>query len=158
LQTLKEKKGGVMTAISRPPLENVRQAHLHEASGVSLPTIVDFVPVRDRLRKETDQTIRQFEIEQEIRKAAALRQRSVNLYDPLEDWLYSVVPAAAVIALLIGVLGLLDSPNTKKQPIDVKGPGLVEQSSPTQDRADRNQAIRPIQSNVNQSLARSSRP
>jgi hypothetical protein len=149
-----------MTAISRPPLENVRPAHLHEASGVSLPSVVDFALVRDRRREESDQAIRQFEIEQEIRKAAALRQRSVNLYDPLDDWLYSLVPAAAVIGLLIGVLGLLDSPNTKKQPMDSKASSQMERISPMPDRGDTSRAIHPIRSteNVNQSLARSSRP
>jgi hypothetical protein len=95
---------------------NVRPAHLHEAPAAASPSCVtDFLPARDRSRDEADKAIKQFEIEQEVRKAAGLRRSSIELYDPLEDWLYSLVPAAAIVALLIGILGLLDSQNPATQ-------------------------------------------
>jgi hypothetical protein len=123
-----------MTTTCRTLSSNVRPAHLHEAPINPSSCVMDFVPARDRLRQETDEAIRQFEIEQEIRKAAAQRRRSIELYDPLEDWLYSLIPAAAIVALLLGVLGLLDSKTPGTQTTGTKESGMVERNLPSQSK------------------------
>ena len=106
----------------------VRPAHLHEAPVTPSSYVIDFIPARDRLRTQIDEVSRQLEIEQEVRKAAAQRRRSTELYDPFEDWLYSLVPAAAIVGLLVGVLGLLDSrtPGTQTA-TDTKTSSTIEQ-------------------------------
>jgi hypothetical protein len=106
----------------------VRPAHLHEAPITPSSYAVDFIPAGDRLRAEIDEFSRQLEIEQEVRKAATQRRRSTELYDPFEDWLYSLVPAAAIVGLLVGVLGLLDSrtPGTQTA-TDTKTSSTIEQ-------------------------------
>jgi hypothetical protein len=121
-----------MTAVSRPLPSNVRPAHLLEAPATTLPHVIDFVPRDDRGPKQSDKTINQCEIEQEIRKAIAQRRRSIELYDPLEDWLYSLIPAAAIVALLMGVLGLLDSRTPASQTANNQQPPAVEQASKSQ--------------------------
>jgi hypothetical protein len=107
----------------------VRPAHLHEAPVTPSSYVIDFIPARDGLRTEIDEVSRQLEIEQEVRKAAAQRRRSTDLYDPFEDWLYSLVPAAAIVGLLIGVLGLLDSKTPGTQTTtDTKTSNPIEQT------------------------------
>jgi len=112
----------------------VRPAHLHEAPITPSSSVIDFVPVRDRWSEETDDVFRQLRIEQEVRKAAARRRRSIDLYDPLEDWLYSLVPAAAIVALLVGVLGLLDSHAPGTETNVSKKSTTIEQSLPSQSK------------------------
>jgi hypothetical protein len=112
----------------------VRPAHLHEAPITPSSSVIDFVPARDRWSEETDDVFRQLRIEQEVRKAAARRRRSIDLYDPLEDWLYSLVPAAAIVALLVGVLGLLDSHAPGTETNVSKKSTTIEQSLPSQSK------------------------
>ena len=112
---------------------NVRPAHLHEAP-ITPSGVIDFVPKHDRTRKETNETLRQLEIEREVRRAIAQRRRSADLYDPLEDWLISLVPAAAIVALLLGVLGLLDSQTPGPQTGVEKKTATIEQSQPSQSK------------------------
>jgi hypothetical protein len=122
-----------MTTTYQNLSSNARPAHLHEAP-ITPSRVIDFVPKHDRLREETDQVLRQLEIEREVRKAAAQRRRSTDLYDPLEDWLNSLVPAAAIVALLLGVLGLLDSQTPGPQPGVEKKTTTIEQSRPSQSK------------------------
>ncbi|HZC35315.1 MAG TPA: hypothetical protein VE242_06860 [Chthoniobacterales bacterium] len=120
-----------MTA-SRPLPSNVRPAHLLEAPATTLPRVIDFVPPGEPRRRQAGETIDQYEIEHEIRKAIAQRRRSIELYDPLEDWLYSLIPAAAVIALLVGVLGLLNSRTPSDQSATNQQPPAIEQATKSQ--------------------------
>jgi hypothetical protein len=123
-----------MTTTCRTLSPNVRPAHLHEAPITPSSSVIDFVPVRDRWPEETDDVFRQLRIEQEVRKAAARRRRSIDLYDPLEDWLYSLVPAAAIVALLVGVLGLLDSHTPGTETNISKKSTTIEESLPSQSK------------------------
>ena len=123
-----------MTTTCRTLSPNVRPAHLHEAPITPSSSAIDFVPGRDRWSEETDDVFRQLRIEQEVRKAAARRRRSIDLYDPLEDWLYSLVPAAAIVALLVGVLGLLDSHAPGTETNVSKKSTTIEQSLPSQSK------------------------
>jgi hypothetical protein len=122
----------IMTTTCRTLSSSVRAAHLHEAPITPSSRVIDLVSVRDRLWTDTDEARKQIEIEQEVRKAAAQRRRSIELYDPVEDWLYSLVPAAAIVALLLGVLGLLDSKTPGTQTTDVKNSTTIEQSRRSQ--------------------------
>jgi hypothetical protein len=118
-----------MTTTCRTLSSSVRPAHLQEAPTAPSSYVIDFVAARDRLRTEIDEVSRQLEIEQEVRKAAAQRKRSIELYDPVEDWLYSLIPAAAIVALLVGVLGLLDSKTPGTQTTtDTKTSNTIEQT------------------------------
>jgi hypothetical protein len=122
-----------MTTTSTPS-SKVRPAHLHEAPIIPSSYVIDFIPAPGRLRAEIDE-FGQFEIEREVRKAAAQRKRSTELYDPFEDWLYSLVPAAAIVGLLVGVLGLLDSKTPATQTtIDTKASNTIEQSRLSQSK------------------------
>ena len=123
-----------MTTTCRTLSPNVRPAHLHEAPITPSSSVIDFVPGRDRWSEETDEVFRQLRIEQEVRKAAARRRRSIDLYDPLEDWLYSLVPAAAIVALLVGVLGLLDSHAPGTETNVSKKSTTIKQSLPSQSK------------------------
>jgi hypothetical protein len=123
-----------MTTTCRTLSPNVRPAHLHEAPITPSSSVIDFVPVRDRWPEETDEVSRQLRIEQEVRKAAARRRRSIDLYDPLEDWLYSLIPAAAIVALLVGVLGLLDSHAPGTETNISKKSTTIEKSLPSQSK------------------------
>ena len=123
-----------MTTTCRTISSNVRPAHLHEAPITPSTSVIDFVPARDRWPEETDEVFRQLRIEQEVSKAAAQRRRSIYLYDPLEDWLYSLVPAAAIVALLVGVLGLLDSHMPGTETTAGKKSVTIEQSLPSQSK------------------------
>ena len=123
-----------MTTTCRTLSPNVRPAHLHEAPITPSSSAIDFVPARDRWSEETDDVFRQLRIEQEVRKAAARRRRSIDLYDPLEDWLYSLVPAAAIVALLVGVLGLLDSHAPGTETNISKKSTTIEESLPSQSK------------------------
>jgi hypothetical protein len=115
-----------MTTTGRTLSSNVRPVHLHEAPVTPSSLVIDFVPERDRVREKADKAVRQLEIEKEIRKAVAQRKRSIELYDPVEDWLYSLIPASAIVALLLGVLGLLDSKTTGPQATANKNSTTVE--------------------------------
>lgn len=53
--------------------------------------------------------------EPEISQAAARRKCSTELYKSFEDWIYSVIAASAVVALLLGILGMVDSPMPRSQ-------------------------------------------
>jgi hypothetical protein len=123
-----------MTTTCRTLSSNVRPAHLHEAPITPSTSVIDFVPARDRWPEETDEVFRQLRIEQEVSKAAAQRRRSIYVYDPLEDWLYSLVPAAAIVALLVGVLGLLDSHTPGTETTAGKKSVTIEQSLPSQSK------------------------
>jgi hypothetical protein len=127
------KRNDTMTTTYGNLSSNVRPAHLHEAP-ITASSVIDFIPKHDRLQEQTNETLRQLEIEREVRKAAAQRRRSTELYDPLEDWLYSLIPAAAIVALLIGVLGLLDSQRPEPPTGVEKKAATIEQSRPSQSK------------------------
>ena len=64
-------------------------AHLDESRADSSPCVIDFFAGRDCLLAEIDQ---------------ATRKRSVELFDPLEDWLNSLISAAALVSVILAIL------------------------------------------------------
>jgi hypothetical protein len=78
--------------------------HLDESPADSSPCIIDFFAGRDRLLAEIDQ---------------ATRKRPVELLDPLEDWLNSLISAAALVSVILAILCIAE-PRTRgpvQQPI-----------------------------------------
>ena len=81
--------------------------HLDESPADSSPCIIDFFASGDRLLAEVDQPT---------------RKRPVELFDPLEDWLYSLISAAALVSVILAILCMAEfrMPRTRlpgQQPI-----------------------------------------
>ena len=93
-----------MIATSRPLRSIDHCANLNELPADSSPCIIDFFAGRDRLLAETDQATIQFEIEQPVRTTAVRSERRNELFDPLEDWLYSLISAAALVSVILAIL------------------------------------------------------
>jgi len=111
-----------MTATSRPLRSIDHRADLNEPPADSSPCIIDFFAGRDRLLAEIDQATEEFEIEQPVRTAASRSERPDELFDPLEDWLYSLISAAALVSVILAILCMAEfrMPGTqlpKQQPI-----------------------------------------
>jgi hypothetical protein len=70
--------------------------------------------------------------EQEICQAAARRKCSTELYEPFEDWIYSLIAASAVVAVLLGILSMLDSPATRTGAASTERPLVIEKAGPSQ--------------------------
>jgi hypothetical protein len=68
--------------------------------------VIDFFETRDRLSAECVGASKELAIEQEIRKAAARRERSVGRADLLEESLYWLISTAVIAYLVLGILGL----------------------------------------------------
>jgi hypothetical protein len=83
-----------MTVTSSPLQSSDHRAHLNESPADSSPYIIDFFAGRDRLLAEIDQ---------------ATRRRPVELFDPLEDWLSSLISAAALVSVIIAILSMAES-------------------------------------------------
>src|SRR5215469_17556461 len=81
-----------MTSSSLPTLDS--NADLSQPLADSPPCIIDFFAGRDRLLEEID----------EIKGTQTQQLRSVEFFDPLEDWLYSLISAAALVSVLLGIL------------------------------------------------------
>ena len=92
-----------MTVTSSPLQSSDHRAHLNESPADSSPCIIDFFAGRDRLLAEIDQ---------------ATRRRPVELFDPLEDWLSSLISAAALVSLIIAILSMAESrtPDRRRLP------------------------------------------
>jgi hypothetical protein len=96
-----------MTITSNASQPSDHCAHLDESRADSSPCIIDFFAGRDRLLAEIDQ---------------ATRQRPVELFDPLEDWLNSLISAAALVSVILAILCMAEfrMPRTRlpvQQPI-----------------------------------------
>jgi hypothetical protein len=97
-----------MTTTFRPlPLADSEIYWREPRVGSSL-TIADFFPGQDYRRSDVGRPADEAEIEAEIRRAVEEQRRSVRLFDPLENFVYSLISAAALTALLLGVLYSFD--------------------------------------------------
>jgi hypothetical protein len=93
-----------MRATSGPLPTLDDNADLNQLPADSPPYIIDFFTGRDRLLEEIDNIKRSESRQQQFRHAASPYDRSVELFDPLEDWLYSLISAAALVSVLLGIL------------------------------------------------------
>ena len=92
-----------MTATSNPLPSLDNNADLNQLPADSPPYIIDFFAGRDRLLDEMD-NVKRSESRSQSRHATSPYERSVEFFDPLEDWLYSLISAAALVSVLLGIL------------------------------------------------------
>jgi len=101
-----------MTSVSRSGVLVSRKAHWKEPrAGLSL-CVTDFLPRRCRRTGEPAENIHQLDIEFEVRRAAAARRRETQVLGPIERFAYSLISAAALTVVLMGILSLGESKQT----------------------------------------------
>ena len=101
-----------MTSVSRSGVFMGRKAHWKEPRVGSSLSVIDFLPARSRRAGDPADDVHHLDIEFEIRRAAAARRRQVEVLGPIERFAYSLISAAALTVVLMGVLSLADSKQT----------------------------------------------
>ena len=101
-----------MTSVSRSGIFVGRKVHWKEPRVGSSLCVADFLPARGRRSGEPADHIHQLDIEFEVRRAAAARRRQAEVLGPIERFVYSLISAAALTVVLIGVLSLRESKQT----------------------------------------------
>jgi hypothetical protein len=98
-----------MTTITRSGVFAGRKAYLKEPRIGSSLCVTDFLSVRDRRIAQVDESPRTHEIELEILRAARRRRHQGEILGPLERFAYSLISAAALTVVLVGIVSLGDS-------------------------------------------------
>jgi hypothetical protein len=99
-----------MTSVSRSGVFIGRKAHWKEPRVGSSLCVTDFLSTRGRRVAEADDNNHQLDIEFEIiRRTAAERRRRAEILGPVERFAYSLISAAALTVVLMGVLALGNS-------------------------------------------------
>ncbi|HTD17345.1 MAG TPA: hypothetical protein VK673_19320 [Chthoniobacterales bacterium] len=97
-----------------------RKAHWKEPRAGSSLCVTDFLPRRGRRAGDPPENLHQLDIEFEVRRAAAARRHQAQVLGPIERFAYSLISAAALTVVLMGVLSLGESRQT-----GLEGPGQV---------------------------------
>ena len=95
-----------MTSVSRSGVFVGRSAHWKEPRVGSSLCITDFLPTRSRRSGEAADNVHRLDIEFEVRRSAAARRRQTEVLGPIERFVYSLISAAALTVVLMGVLSL----------------------------------------------------
>lgn len=101
-----------MTSVSRSGVLVGRKAHWKEPRAGSSLCVTDFFSTRSRRASEPAENIHHLDIEFEIRRSAAARRTQAEVLGPLERFVYSLISAAALTVVLMGVLSLGESRQT----------------------------------------------
>jgi len=101
-----------MTSVSRSGVFVGRKAHWKEPRAGSSLCVTDFLPRRGRGAGESADNLYSLDIEFEVRRAAAARRHRAEVLGPIERFVYSLISAAALTVVLIGVLSLGESKRT----------------------------------------------
>jgi hypothetical protein len=101
-----------MTSVSRSGVLVSRKAHWKEPRAGSSLCVTDFLPRRSRRAGEPADNLHQLDVEFEARRAAAARRHQAEVLGPIERFVYSLISAAALTVVLIGVLSLGESKQT----------------------------------------------
>jgi hypothetical protein len=109
-----EPTGATMTSVSRSGVFVGRKAHWKEPRAGSSLCVTDFLPTRGRRTGESADNLYPLEFECEIRRAAARRNKA-QVLGPIERFVYSLISAAALTVVLLGVLSLAESKQTGLQ-------------------------------------------
>jgi hypothetical protein len=121
-----------MTSVSRSGIFIGRKAHWKEPRVGSSLCVADFASTRGRRVADPDDNQHRLDIEFELRRSAAERRRQTETLGPLERFAYSLISAAALTVVLIGVLSLGQSP---RQPGAVQsdrfGQEIIGTANPT---------------------------
>jgi hypothetical protein len=95
-----------MTTITRSGVFAGRKTYLKEPRIGSSLCVTDFLSVRDRRIAQVDESR---EIELAVLRAASQRRNRGEVLGPLERFAYSLVSAAALTVVLVGIVSLGDS-------------------------------------------------
>jgi hypothetical protein len=98
-----------MTFVSSPSPTLDNNSNLNQPPADAPPYMIDFFAGRDRLLEEIDNRKRS-ETKHQLRRAPFPCKLSVELFDPLEDWLCSLISAAVLVSVLLGILSMPDFP------------------------------------------------
>jgi hypothetical protein len=99
-----------MTSVSRSGVFIGRKAHWKEPRVGSSLCVIDFLSTRGRRIAEADDNNHQLDIEFEIiRRSAAERRRRAETLGPVERFAYSLISAAALTVVLMGIVALGNS-------------------------------------------------
>ena len=104
-----------MTSVSRSGVLVSRKAHWKEPRAGSSLCVTDFVPRRSRRAGESAENLYPLDIEFEVRRAAAARRHQAQGLGPIERFVYSLISAAALTVVLMGVLSLGESRQTSSE-------------------------------------------
>ena len=107
-----------MTSVSRSGVLVGRKAHWKEPRAGASLCVTDFLPRRGRRAGGPTENIHQLDVEFEVRRAAAARRLQAQVLGPIERFVYSLVSAAALTVVLMGILSLGESKQTGSE-----GPG-----------------------------------
>ena len=98
-----------MTSVSRSGVFVGRKAHWKEPRVGSSLCVMDFLSSHGRRIAEPEDNNHQLDIEFEIRRYAAERRHRAEILGPVERFAYSLISAAALTVVLMGVLTLGNS-------------------------------------------------
>jgi hypothetical protein len=99
-----------MTSVSRSGVFIGRKAHWKEPRVGSSLCVTDFLSTRGRRVAEADDNNYQLDSEYEIiRRSAAERRHRAEILGPVERFAYSLISAAALTVVLMGILALGNS-------------------------------------------------
>jgi hypothetical protein len=101
-----------MTSVSRSGVFVGRKAHWKEPRAGSSLCVTDFLPTRGRRTGDPAEDLRLLDVEFEIRRSAAARRNKTEVLGPIERFVYSLISAAALTVVLMGVLSLGESRQT----------------------------------------------
>jgi hypothetical protein len=101
-----------MTSVSRSGVFVGRRAHWKEPRAGSSLCVNDFLPTRGRRAGDPAEDLRLLDVEFEIRRSAAARRNKTEVLGPIERFVYSLISAAALTVVLMGVLSLGESRQT----------------------------------------------
>jgi hypothetical protein len=68
----------------------------------------------------------------EIHRTAAQPRRGVVPQESFEDFVYSLIAASVIVALLLGILGQLESPTSRAQSVTMERTSIIERAWPDQ--------------------------
>jgi hypothetical protein len=93
-----------------------RHRDLTEKQPRSAPQIIDFFAAQNRILSENDGNIEPvgYGYTSDVQRISLRRELLHPLVDPMEDWINSLISAAALASLLIGILSLPSVPATKR--------------------------------------------
>jgi hypothetical protein len=100
-----------MTSVSRSGVFVGRKAHWKEPRAGSSLAVTDFLPTCGRRTGQSAGNVYPLDFEFEIRRASARRQQA-QVLGPIERFVYSLISAAALTVVLMGVLSLGESKQT----------------------------------------------
>jgi hypothetical protein len=98
-----------MTSVSRSGVFVGRKAHWKEPRVGSSLCVTDFLSTRGRRAGEPADNIHHLDVGFEMRRSGIARRSQVEVLGPIERFVYSLISAAALTVVLMGVISLAES-------------------------------------------------